>query len=206
MTSLKSRVIGYAVVMESWEQLEARLAACRVCEGKIPEPRPIFRLSPTARILIVGQAPGRKVHATGIPWNDPSGDRLRGWMGVDHDQFYDVSSIAILPMGMCYPGHGPGGDLPPRPECAPLWHPSVLERLPGIELILLVGVYAQRYYLGDRARPKVTETVAAWASYGPKFLPLVHPSPRNKRWFKVNPWFETEVVPALQKRVADLIR
>ena len=190
--------------MEPWETLLARMAACRVCEGKIPEPRPVFRLSPTARILVVGQAPGRKVHATGIPWNDPSGDRLRGWMGLTRDEFYDASKVGLLGMALCYPGHGPHGDLPPRPECAPLWHPAVLERLPRLELVLLVGLYAHRRYLGDRALPKVTDTVAAWRSYGPRYLPTVHPSPRNKRWFKVNPWFEDEVVPVIRQRVAAL--
>lgn len=191
--------------MESWETLLSRMAACRVCEGGIPEPRPVFRLSPTARILVVGQAPGRKVHATGIPWNDPSGDRLRDWMGLTRDEFYDVSKIAILPMGLCYPGHGPGGDLPPRPECAPLWHPLIWNHLTNIALVLLIGVYAHRYYLGDAAKAKVTDTVAAWASYGPRYLPTVHPSPRNKRWFKVNPWFEQDVVPVVRQRVAELL-
>jgi uracil-DNA glycosylase len=192
--------------MESWESLLNRMAACRLCEGKIPEPRPVFRLSPQARILVVGQAPGRKVHATGIPWNDPSGDRLRDWLGVTRDEFYDADKISLMGMGLCYPGHGPHGDLPPRPECASQWHQAVLDRLPHLELIVLVGLYAHQRYLGDQARPKVTDTVAEWDSYGPKFLPTVHPSPRNKLWFKRNPWFEAVVVPALRQRVATLIR
>jgi uracil-DNA glycosylase len=178
-----------------------RMAACRVCETKIPQPRPVFRLSSTAKILVVGQAPGRKVHETGIPWNDASGDRLRDWMGLSRDEFYDLSRIAILPMGLCYPGKGDGGDLPPRPECAPLWHPPVLERLPRIELIVLIGAYAHRYYLPGNAGASVTDTVKAWRSYGPRFLPLVHPSPRNRRWLTLNPWFEAEVVPELRKRI-----
>lgn len=185
------------------DELMGKMAACRVCEGKLPEPRPVFRLSASARILVVGQAPGRKVHESGVPWNDPSGDRLRDWMGLGRDAFYDGARIAIPPMGLCYPGSEKGSDLPPRPECGPLWHPPVLERLPRLELVLLVGVYAHRFYLREKARASVTETVAAWREYGPRFVPLVHPSPRNRGWLKTNPWFEAEVVPALRERVAD---
>jgi uracil-DNA glycosylase len=157
-----------------------------------------------ARLLIVGQAPGTKVHATGIPWNDPSGERLRDWLGVDRDTFYDERRIAILPTGLCYPGRGPSGDLPPRPECAPAWHPPILARLPRIELVLLVGAYAQAYYLGERRRESLTGTVHAWREYGPRFLPLPHPSPRNTLWLRRNPWFDGEVVPALRDRVGAL--
>lgn len=188
----------------TWDELLAQMAACRVCEGKIPEPRPVFRLSPTASILVVGQAPGRRVHETGVPWNDPSGDRLRDWMGLDRDAFYDQGRIAILPMGLCYPGTVKGSDLPPRPECGPLWHPRVIERLTSVGLVLLIGAYAQRFYLGDRAKASVTATVAAWRDYGPRFVPLVHPSPRNRGWLAKNPWFEAEVVADLRRRVAEV--
>lgn len=188
----------------TWDELLSLMAACRVCEGKIPEPRPVFRLSTTASILVVGQAPGRRVHETGIPWNDPSGDRLRDWMGLDRDAFYDRDRIAILPMGLCYPGTEKGSDLPPRPECGPLWHPRVIERLTAVKLVLLVGAYAQRFYLGDRTQGSVTATVAAWRDYGPRFVPLVHPSPRNRGWLSRNPWFEAEVVTEVRRRVAEL--
>ena len=185
-----------------WETLVARIAACRVCEGKIPEPRPVFRLSRTARILVIGQAPGRRVHETGIPWNDPSGDRLRDWMDLDRDQFYDVSRIAILPMGLCFPGTAKGSDLPPRPECAPLWHPPVLEHLKNLELILLVGVYAHRFYGHPAAT--VADTVRRGEA-DRRLIPLVHPSPRNRGWLKNNPWFDEEIVPALKQRVASTL-
>ena len=183
------------------QALMEQMASCRVCEGRIPEPRPVFRLSAPARILIVGQAPGTRVHATGIPWNDPSGDRLRAWMGLTRDEFYDASRIAILPMGLCYPGKGPSGDLPPRPECAPLWHPPAVEKLGQVELILLVGSYAHEFYLKKPRVKSVTETVRGWKTAGPRYFPIVHPSPRNRRWLTLNPWFEDEVVPALRARV-----
>ncbi|MFN9731872.1 MAG: uracil-DNA glycosylase family protein [Pseudomonadota bacterium] len=181
--------------------------ACKLCAAHLPlGPRPVLRASTTARLLIVGQAPGTRVHATGIPWNDPSGDRLRDWMGIDRDAFYDADRIAIVPMGFCYPGRGPSGDRPPRPECAPTWHPRLLALMPAIEAALLVGRYAQAHYLGAACRPTLTETVQAHADYGPRFLPLPHPSPRNVGWRLRNPWFEAEVVPALRRREADLLR
>jgi len=190
-------------------QLDALLAqvrACTHCGELLPKgPRPVLRAHNAARILIVGQAPGTRVHETGIPWNDPSGVRLRQWLGVTPGQFYDPSRFAIIPMGFCYPGRDArGGDSPPRPECAPLWHGRLLAMLPNLELTLLVGAYAQRYYLADRALKTLTETVYQWRDFGPGFLPLPHPSPRNNLWLRRNPWFETEVVPALQARVVDL--
>lgn len=188
------------------ERLLEQVRACRVCEAYLPNPpRPVLRAGASARLLIVGQAPGRRVYETGIPWNDPSGDRLRLWMGVDRDTFYDEGRIAIIPTAFCYPGTGKGGDLPPRPECAPLWHPPLRAALPLIELTLLVGQYAQAYYLAERRRGTLTETVRAWREYGPAFLPLPHPSPRNQMWLKRNPWFEAEVVPELRRRLAGLL-
>ncbi|WP_183410965.1 uracil-DNA glycosylase family protein [Litorivivens lipolytica] len=182
-------------------KLLAEVRACNLCEAQLPlGPNPVVRASTTARLLIVGQAPGTRVHNTGIPWNDPSGDRLRDWLGWSREQFYDESLAAIVPMGFCYPGKGKSGDLPPRPECAPAWHDKLLALMPQIELVLLVGQYAQKYYL-DAPRPTLTETVRQYADYGPRFLPLPHPSPRNQLWLKRNPWFEREVVPALRERV-----
>lgn len=156
-----------------------------------------------ARILVAGQAPGRKVHDTGIPFNDPSGDQLRRWMGVTREQFYDDSRIALVPMGFCYPGSGPSGDLPPRPECAPAWRQPLLDQLPQIELTLVIGGYAQAWHLGKKAG-SVTQVVSDWRSYWPALLPLPHPSPRNRFWLQKNPWFEQQVVPALQGRVAEI--
>jgi uracil-DNA glycosylase len=164
----------------------------------------VLRADAQARILIVGQAPGTRVHATGIPWNDPSGDRLRNWLQVDRETFYDERRFAIIPAGLCYPGRGRSGDLPPRPECAPLWHPRLREQLPAIELTLLVGRYAQAYYLGARRRQTLTETVHAWREYQPEIVPLPHPSPRNTRWLQVNQWFAADVLPALRARVRSL--
>lgn len=168
-------------------------------------PRPVLQAGRGARVLVVGQAPGARVHETGIPWNDRSGDRLRAWMNVAPEQFYDAGQIAILPMGYCYPGRGASGDLPPRPECARLWLDRVLAELPHIELTLLVGAYAQAHFLGSERRATLTETVAAWRDYGPARLPLPHPSPRNQGWFKHHPWFERELVPVLRERVAAVL-
>lgn len=189
------------------EDLLAQVRACQVCAGKLPfPPRPVLRASATARLLIVGQAPGTRVHATGIPWNDPSGDRLRDWLQLSREEFYDERTIAIIPTGLCYPGKGRGGDLPPRPECAPLWHPPLRAALPEIRLTLLIGQYAQTYYLKGRLKPSLAATVQAWREYLPEFLPLPHPSPRNRRWFKQYPWFEAEVVPALRARVKFVLK
>ncbi len=182
------------------------IAACRVCAAHLPfPPRPVVRASATAPLLIVGQAPGRRVHETGIPWNDPSGDRLREWLGMTREEFYDTRRIAIIPTGFCYPGKGKHGDLPPRPECAPLWHPRLRALLPNLRLTLLVGGYAQAYYLGNRRKPSLAETVRAWRDDLPEFMPLPHPSPRNQRWFQQHPWFEQEVIPALRKRIAAVL-
>jgi uracil-DNA glycosylase len=187
--------------------LVADARACRLCAEHLPlGPRPVLRARASARLLIVGQAPGTRVHETGVPWNDPSGERLRDWLGVDRAAFYDEARIAIVPMGFCYPGRDArGGDRPPRPECAPLWHPPLRAALPGIALTLLVGSYAQRYYLGRRRHASLTETVRAWRSYLPEFLPLPHPSWRNTAWLKKHPWFEAELVPELRRRVAGLL-
>jgi uracil-DNA glycosylase len=190
---------------ETLPQLLAEVRACRACEAHLPlGPRPVLRASATARILIVGQAPGAKVHASGIPWDDRSGERLRSWMGVDAATFYDERRIAIVPMGYCYPGRGASGDLPPRRECAELWLARLLAQMPRIELTLLVGQYAQRHFLGARAG-SVSEAVRQWRAHAPRHLPLPHPSPRNIAWFQANPWFEAELLPELRQRVAALL-
>jgi len=184
---------------------EAR--ACRICADLLPHgPRPVLRMAAPARLLIVGQAPGRRVHETGVPWNDASGDRLRHWLGTDREHFYDERQIAIMPMGFCYPGtDAAGGDRPPRPECAPHWHAKLRALLPAVELTLLVGSYAQAHYLGKRRKASMTETVRAFRDYLPDFIPLPHPSWRNTGWLKRNPWFERRLLPVLRARVAPLI-
>jgi len=188
------------------ETLLGQIRECRICEQYLPlGPRPVLRAAVGARILIVGQAPGTRVHATGIPWNDPSGDRLRLWLEVDRTTFYDESLFAIIPTAFCYPGRGRSGDLPPRPECAPQWHAPLLERLPSIELTLLVGRYAQAHYLGSRQHATLTATVQSWRDYLPSYLPLPHPSPRNRLWLRRNAWFERDVLPALRDRVHGLL-
>ncbi|MEE2874400.1 MAG: uracil-DNA glycosylase family protein [Candidatus Latescibacterota bacterium] len=186
--------------------LHTEIARCTVCAKDLPlGPRPVFRVSPTARILVIGQAPGRLVHASGVPWDDPSGKRLRQWMQLEDGVFYDSVQVGIMPMGFCYPGTGKSGDLPPRPECAPLWHEVLLAKMPAIELTLLIGQYAQNYYLQDRCKKTLTETVQTWREYAPTHLPLPHPSPRNNLWLKRNPWFEREVVPHLQDRIHSIL-
>lgn len=187
------------------DRLLRQVRACRTCSEYLPcPPNPVLRAAHSARLLIIGQAPGTRVHATGIPWNDPSGDRLRDWLQVDRDLFYDENHIAIIPMGFCYPGKGKSGDLPPRPECAPQWHGPLLAELPELQLRLLVGKYAQNYYLGTR-RQSLADTVRQYADYLPDYLPLPHPSPRNIRWFRNHPWFEAEVIPVLRERMAALL-
>jgi uracil-DNA glycosylase len=182
----------------------AEARACAVCADLPLGPRPVFRLSPTARLLIVGQAPGTKVHASGIPWDDRSGDRLRQWMAIGRDDFYDEARIAILPMGLCYPGRlKNGGDAPPRKECAPLWHARLMAFLPQVELTLLVGAYAQARYLG--AGQSMTDTVRGFRVHLPRFLPLPHPSWRTTGWERKNPWFGAEVLPALREAVERLV-
>ncbi|HEY7871331.1 MAG TPA: uracil-DNA glycosylase family protein [Rudaea sp.] len=188
------------------EELLRRIRACRICEAHLPlGSNPVLRASATARILIVGQAPGTKVHATGIPWNDASGERLRAWMGIDRATFYDESRIAIVPMGFCYPGRGRGGDNPPRPECARTWHPRLIPLLKNVRLTLLIGQYAQAYFLRERRKGSLTQTVRAFDEYLPDYLPTVHPSPRNQGWLKRNPWFEKKLVPTLRERVHELL-
>lgn len=189
------------------QRLLTEARACTVCAKHLPfPPRPVLRASSTARLLVVGQAPGRKVQETGIPWNDLSGDRLRQWLGLTRDEFYDEKHIAIIPTGFCYPGKGKGGDAPPRPECAPLWHPKLRAALPHIKLTLLIGSHAQAYYLGTRRKKTLAHTVQAWREYLPEFLPLPHPSPRNLRWFRSHPWFDSVVVPAMCKRVTEILK
>jgi uracil-DNA glycosylase len=182
----------------------AAARACTVCAPYLPlGPRPIFRITPTARLLIIGQAPGTKVHETGIPWNDRSGDRLRGWLGMEREAFYDANRIAILPMGMCYPGRLPnGGDAPPRPECAPLWHPRLTPLMPAVRLTLLVGSYAQVFVLG---RGPMTARVQGFRAHLPRYFTLPHPSWRTTAWERRNPWFGAEVLPALREAVREAI-
>ena len=188
------------------QNLAQQIRACIECEHSLPfKPNPIVRPSAKARILIIGQAPGTKVNETSISWNDASGNQLREWMGIDRDIFYDDNKIAVMPMGFCYPGKGKSGDLPPRPECAPLWHKQLLTLMPQIELTLLIGMYSQKYYLQAKKKKNLTETVRAWKEYSPEYLPMPHPSPRNKLWLKKNAWFESEVVPVLKRNVKRLI-
>lgn len=192
------------------ESLAAALAearACRLCARHLPQPpRPILRAAASARLLIVGQAPGKRAHVRGVPWDDPSGDRLRLWLGLDRARFYDARRVAIMPMGFCYPGTTPAGaDLPPRPECAPAWHARLARHLRRVELTLLVGGYAQAFYLGARAKPTLTATVEAWREALPRYLPLPHPSWRNNAWLKRNPWFAEELLPELRRLVRRLV-
>lgn len=191
--------------MPALRTLLPQVRACRLCEHVLPfGPRPVVQISRSATILIAGQAPGRRVHNTGIPFDDPSGDRLREWMGIDRDTFYNDKKIALLPMGFCYPGTGDNGDLPPRPECAPAWREALLANLPKLQLTIVLGQYAQAYHLKS-GKLSVTEAVRAWKSCWPDQLPLPHPSPRNQMWVKKNPWFEKEVLPALRKRVREIL-
>ena len=190
---------------ESFDQLLARLRACRICPDLPLGPRPVLRVHPDARVLIVGQAPGTKVHNSGLAWDDPSGDRLRSWLQVDKAVFYDEAQISHMPVGLCYPGKAGGGDRPPRPQCAPLWHPPVTARLGAIGVTVLIGSYAHAYYLGERRKPSMTETVAAWRDYWPRYVPTPHPSWHNNRWLKLNPWFEAELLPELRGRVRALL-
>ncbi len=188
----------------SFEQVLAEARACRVCAAHLPlGPRPVFRITPTASLLIIGQAPGTRVHETGIPWNDRSGDRLRGWLEMDPDCFYDATRIAILPVGLCYPGRqANGGDAPPRPECAPLWHARLLALMPAIRLTLLVGSYAQAFVLG---RGVMTKRVQNYRGFLPRHFALPHPSWRTTAWERRNPWFGAEVLPALRQSVRDAL-
>lgn len=183
------------------------IANCTVCAAHLPHgPRPVLAASARSRVVIIGQAPGRKVHESGVPWRDQSGDTLRAWLGVDEAAFYDTAKFALMPMGFCFPGSGPTGDLPPRPECAPLWHERLLAGMKDVRLILLIGQYSQARYLGERAGATLTDTVRAYREFLPRHLPLPHPSPRNRIWLRRNPWFETEVIPDLRAHVARILR
>ncbi len=187
------------------EPLLAEVRACRLCEAHLPlGPRPILQMGTGAKILIAGQAPGRRVHESGIPWSDASGDRLRDWLGIEPGRFYDPDQVALLPMGLCYPGTGPQGDLPPRLECAPAWRARLLAQLPKLQLTLVIGQYAQAYHLPGLTGG-VTAQVLAWRSRWPNVVPLPHPSPRNQRWLASNPWFAQELLPALRLRVAEVL-
>jgi uracil-DNA glycosylase len=181
------------------QDLLTLIRSCTFCAPHLPlGPKPVIWVSPASKILVVGQAPGTKVHASGIPWDDQSGKELRRWLDVDVDTFYNTDYFGIMPMGFCYPGKGKSGDLPPRIECAPTWHAKVLDEMPHIELILLIGQYAQKYYLGNKMERTLTATVRNFEAYQPRYFPLVHPSPRNKIWQKKNPWFEETVIPVLR--------
>lgn len=186
---------------KSSAQLIATVRSCDLCEAELPlGPRPVLQVGSSARILIAGQAPGTKVHASGVPFDDASGDRLRQWMQIDRNTFYNSRDIAIVPMGLCYPGRGKSGDLPPIPRCATTWRAQLLDTLPNIQLTLAIGMYAQDWHLKTRAKT-LTETVRNWANYAESVLPLPHPSPRNNIWLKKNPWFEEELLPVLRHRV-----
>lgn len=185
------------------EGLRAEVAACRMCGADLPlGPRPIVQIGAKSRVLIASQAPGRRAHLSGVPFDDRSGDVLRGWLGLDRTTFYDPERIAILPTGFCYPGRAPGGDLPPRPECAPRWHAPLLAAMPALRLTLVIGRHAQAHHLGPRAKATLTATVRAFADYLPGVFPLPHPSPRNEPWLLANPWFVRDVLPVLREEVA----
>ncbi len=190
-----------------FDTLMQDIRRCDLCRPFLPAgPRPVVQASPQARLLIIGQAPGRRVHKSGIPWDDASGQRLRQWLGIDADLFYDPRHVALVPMGFCYPGTGKSGDLPPRPECAPRWHGPLLAALSQVELTLLISRHALNYYLPAMSRQTLTETVKSWRQHLPARLPLPHPSPRNNIWLRKNPWFEDELLPDLRLRVAELMR
>lgn len=188
------------------ETLLKEIRACRHCEAHLPlGPRPVLIANPKARILIAGQAPGKAVHQTGIPWNDISGRRLRQFLEIDEHTFYHSDKIAIIPMGFCYPGTGPSGDNPPRPECRQLWHARLFTLLPHLELRIVIGQYAQNYHLAGRTRKTLTDTVAAWREFAPEIYPMPHPSPRNQMWFRRNPWFAEELLPSLKARIREIL-
>lgn len=186
-------------------RLAESVRQCRLCESSLPMgPRPVLQIHPKAKVLIAGQAPGSRVHESGIPFDDPSGDRLREWLGIARETFYDASRVAILPMGFCYPGTGKSGDLPPRTECAEAWRQSLLDSMRHLELTLVIGQYAQKWHLPNQ-RKNLTETVRAWKDYGPYTIPLPHPSPRNNFWLKKNPWFTESLLPSLRQKVGQAL-
>ena len=193
--------------LNSFKSLVQEVRQCRLCEAHLPlGPNPVFQIHQDARVLIAGQAPGVKVHDSGIAFNDASGERLRSWMGLDNATFYDANQIAILPMAFCYPGRGKSGDLPPRPECAPAWREQLLEALPNLKLTLVIGKYAQAWHLPDAKYSTLTSLVQNWRLCSPNIIPLPHPSPRNNIWLKKNPWFEEKLVPQLAKRVQSALK
>lgn len=203
MSPHSSRI--FTTDLSTIDNLLQDVRSCNRCADALPHgTRPILQFNPQARILIASQAPGRKAHESGIPFNDPSGERLRHWLGIGRETFYDATQVAIVPMGFCYPGKGKSGDLPPRPECAATWHEQLLKFLPNIELTILIGQYAQAYHL-QTAHTSLTNNVMNWDKFWPHILPLPHPSPRNIFWLRRNPWFETEVIPVLQQRVAQVL-
>ena len=177
---------------------------CKICEEFI-NPKPIVFLNETSKIIIIGQAPGIKVHKSGVPWDDASGKKLREWLGVTDEEFYDTDNFGIIPMGFCYPGKGKSGDLPPRKECAPKWHPILFEKIENVKLVVLVGMYAQKYYLDNIGKRTLTENVSSFKEYLPSYFVLPHPSPRNRFWLTKNPWFEKDVLPELKRKVTQII-
>jgi uracil-DNA glycosylase family 4 len=186
------------------KELLRNISQCKICKEHLPlGPRPIVTAHPNSKIVIIGQAPGTKVHQSGIPWDDQSGKKLRQWLNVTDEQFYNYEHFAIIPMGFCYPGKAKTGDLPPRPECAPQWHTELLDKMPKVELIILIGAYAQNYYLKDKKT--LTERVGDYKSYLPKYFPIPHPSPTNRFWRAKNPWFEDLVVCQLQREVKRIL-
>jgi uracil-DNA glycosylase len=192
--------------MTAFSFLLSDVRACTLCEAHLPlGPRPVLQIHPKAKVLIAGQAPGRKVHNSGVPFDDASGDRLRTWLGITREVFYDPEQIAILPMGFCFPGTGKAGDLPPRPECASTWRQPLLDQLQNVETTLVLGTYAQAYHFGNDKR-SLTERVKAWRTHWPHLVPLPHPSPRNNLWLRRNPWFETELVPTLQQQISAVLQ
>lgn len=191
-----------------FEEFLSKVKSCQQCASILPlGPNPVVQIAPQAKILIIGQAPGTKAHYSKLPFNDPSGDRLRSWLNVNREQFYNEHQFALMPMGFCYPGRNPkGGDLPPIPVCAPLWHSKVLGYLPRVQLVLLVGQYSQAYYLGNHKKKTLTETVRSWEEFAPIYFPLPHPSWRNTAWCRRNPWFESELIPQLQMQVQAILQ
>ena len=184
------------------KELLLEIKKCKICAKHLDlGPRPVLSAHIESKIVIIGQAPGTKVHASGIPWDDPSGKQLRKWLAVSDNDFYDPKKFAIVPMGFCYPGKGKSGDLPPRPECAPQWHQSIFENMPNVEMVILIGMYAQNYYLKNTAKKTLTESVRNYKEYLPKYFVLPHPSPRNRFWLTKNQWFEEDILPKLKQLI-----